>query len=145
MACEPGRGDKFCPSGTVAFTAKLKVDDSYPCYAGTLKFTNLLVNEGGGYCPKTGVFTCPVDGFYYFAVHMSVYGCGQGAISKNGEKVVSLYQTSLPDKCSQVASMSSVIKLCENDEVSVNIWGPGRNDIFATVDNDTVFTGFRLG
>ncbi|KAK9520638.1 hypothetical protein VZT92_020509 [Zoarces viviparus] len=144
MAYEPGRGDSISPSGTVAFTAKLKVDDSYPCYSGALKFTNLLVNEGGGYCPKTGVFTCPADGLYYFAVHLSVYGRGQGVISKNGEKVVSLYQTSLPDKRSQVASMSSVIKLCENDEVSVNIWGPGRNDIFASVDNDTVFTGFRL-
>ncbi|XP_068563973.1 complement C1q and tumor necrosis factor-related protein 9-like [Cebidichthys violaceus] len=145
MAYEPGRGDNIPPSGTVAFTAKLSVHDSYPCYSGVLKFTTLLVNEGGGYSPDTGVFTCPLDGFYYFTVHMSVYGRGQGTIFKNGEKVVSLYHTSLPDKCSQVASMSSVIRLSKRDEVSVNIWGPGRNDIFATDDNDTVFTGFRLG
>ncbi|XP_034404744.1 complement C1q and tumor necrosis factor-related protein 9-like [Cyclopterus lumpus] len=145
MAYEPGRGDSDSHTGTVAFTAKLNVDDSYPCYSGALKLTTVLVNEGGGYSPDTGVFSCPRGGFYYFTVHMSVYGRGQCDILKNGEKVVSLYHTSLPDKCSQVASMSSVIKLSKNDEVFVNLWGPGRNDIFATVDNDTVFAGFRLG
>lgn len=134
-----------CHPGTVAFTAKLNVDDSYPCHSGVLKFTIVLVNEGEGYSPDTGIFSCPVDGFYHFTVHVSVYGRGQCAIFKNREKVVSLYHTSLPDKCSQVASMSSVIKLSKQDEVWVNIWGPGRNDIFATQDNDTVFTGVRLG
>ncbi|TNN69741.1 DNA-directed RNA polymerase II subunit RPB9 [Liparis tanakae] len=62
--------------GTVAFTAKLNVDESYPCYSGALKLTTVLVNEGGGYNPDTGIFSCPLDGFYYFSVHMSVYGCG---------------------------------------------------------------------
>ncbi|XP_027136456.1 complement C1q and tumor necrosis factor-related protein 9 [Larimichthys crocea] len=145
MAYEPGRGDNLPSTGTVAFTAKLNVDDSYPCHSGVLKFTTVLVNEGEGYSPDTGIFSCPVDGFYHFTVHVSVYGRGQCAIFKNREKVVSLYHTSLPDKCSQVASMSSVIKLSKQDEVWVNIWGPGRNDIFATQDNDTVFTGVRLG
>ncbi|XP_068440154.1 complement C1q tumor necrosis factor-related protein 5-like [Clinocottus analis] len=145
MAYIPGRGDSVPPSGLVAFTAKLNVDESHPCYSGALKLTTVLVNEGGGYSPDTGVFSCPLDGFYYFTVHMTVYGRGQCAIFKNGEKVVSLYHTSLPDKCSQVASVSSVIKLSKKDEVFVNNWGPGRNDIIATVDNDTVFAGFRLG
>ncbi|XP_070762544.1 complement C1q and tumor necrosis factor-related protein 9A-like [Enoplosus armatus] len=141
----PGRGDSVPPSGTVAFTAKLNIEDSYPCHSGVLKFATVLVNEGEGYSPDAGVFTCPMDGFYHFTVHASVYGRGQCAIFKNGEKVVSLYHTSLPDKCSQVASISSVIKLSKKDNVWVNTWGPGRNDIFATEDNDTVFAGFRLG
>lgn len=110
-----------------------------------LKFAKVLVNEGGGYSADTGVFVCPVDGFYYFSVHASIYGRGQCAIAKNGEKVVSLYHTTLPDKCSQVASMSSVVKLAKKDQVAVNIWGVGRNDIFATGDNDTVFSGVLLG
>lgn len=131
--------------GTVAFTAKLDANDSYPCHSGVLNFRSVLINEGGGYSPETGIFTCPVEGLYHFTVHVSVYGRGQCAIFKNGQKVVSLYHTSLPDKCSQVASIGSVVKLSKNDEVMVNIWGPGRNDIFATEDNDTVFIGVRLG
>lgn len=131
--------------GPVAFTAKLNVCDSYPTHSGVLKFANVLVNEGSGYSAERGLFVCPVDGFYYFSVHASVYGRGQCAIIKNGEKVVSLYHTTLPDKCSQVASISSVVKLAKEDEVAVNIWGVGRNDIFATEDNDTVFSGVLLG
>lgn len=131
--------------GSVAFTAKLNVCDSYPSHSGVLKFAKVLVNQGAGYSADTGLFVCPVDGFYYFCVHASVYGRGQCALVKNGEKVVSLYHTTLPDKCSQVASMSSVLKLARKDEVAVSIWGPGRNDIFATEDNDTVFSGILLG
>ncbi|CAG6005982.1 unnamed protein product [Menidia menidia] len=145
MAFDPPRGDNVSSSGSIAFTAKLIECESYPCHSGVLKFRNVLINEGGGYNPETGVFTCPLDGVYYFIVHASVYGRGQCGIFKNGEKVVSLYHTSLPDKCSQVATVSSVVKLSKTDEVSVNLWGPGRNDIFATADNDTVFSGFRLG
>lgn len=131
--------------GPVAFTAKLNECDSYPTHSGVLKFANVLVNEGFGYNKNTGLFVCPVDGFYYFSVHASVCGRGQCAIVKNGEKVVSLYHTSLPDKCSQVASMSSVVKLAKEDKVAVNIWGVEKNDIFAAEDNDTVFSGVLLG
>ncbi|KAM9359008.1 complement C1q and tumor necrosis factor-related protein 9-like [Symphorus nematophorus] len=132
----------------IAFSAKLNVDDSYPKHSGILKFANVLVNEGGGYSPDTGVFTCPVDGLYHFIVHMTVYGRGQCAIFKNGEKVVSLYHTNEPDtlsyNSSHVASVSSVVKLSKKDEVWINLFGQGREDIFATEDNDTIFTGFYL-
>ncbi|XP_074536179.1 complement C1q and tumor necrosis factor-related protein 9-like [Halichoeres trimaculatus] len=132
-------------TGPVAFTAKLNVDDSYPKKAGILKFANVLINQGNGYNPETGIFTCPKDGLYYFIVHVSVFGVGECAIFKDGKEVVSIYHTSLPDKCSQMASISSVIQMKKHDVVWVNLWGPGRNDIFATKDNDTVFVGFILG
>uniref|UniRef100_A0A667XC19 C1q domain-containing protein n=1 Tax=Myripristis murdjan TaxID=586833 RepID=A0A667XC19_9TELE len=125
----------------IAFTAKLNIADSTPYHSGVLKFADVIVNEGGAYSPDTGVFTCPVDGFYHFTVHMSVYGRAQCAIYKNGESVASLYHTSEPDKCSQVASVSSVLQLSEKDKVWVNLWGHGRHDIIATEDNDTVFVG----
>ncbi|XP_058489233.1 complement C1q and tumor necrosis factor-related protein 9-like [Solea solea] len=146
MEFSPRRGDNVSPSdpGPVAFTAKLDVCDSYPKHSGVLKFTTVVVNEGDSYSPDTGIFMCPVEGLYHFTIHVSVYGRGQCAIFKNGEKVVSLYHTSLPDKCSQVASVSSVVKLSKNDQVWVNLWGCDRNDIFASVDNDTVFVGVRL-
>jgi len=128
----------------VAFTAKLAQADSYPCYTGVLKFANVSVNEGGAYDPVTGIFTCPLGGFYYFTAHMSVYGRAQCAICKNGETVVSLYHTSLPNKCSQVASVSGVVKPDKNDQVWVTTWGLGRNDFFASPDNDSIFVGFHL-
>lgn len=56
-----------------------------------------------------------------------------------------LLPSALPDKCSQVASMSSVVKLAQKDRVAVNIWGIGRNDVFAAEDGDTVFSGILVG
>ncbi|CAB1420644.1 unnamed protein product [Pleuronectes platessa] len=48
---------------------------------------------------------------------------------KNEEKVVSRYHTSLPDKCSQVASISLRVKLSRNHCIWVNLWGSDRNDM----------------
>lgn len=132
----------------VAFTAKLNVADSHPKHSGALKFSSVELNEGKGYSPETGVFTCPADGLYLFTVHITVYGEGQCALVKNGEKVTSLRHANQPDELSynssQVATMSSVIPLTKEDKVWVNLWGRSRNDIFATEDNDTIFTGFCL-
>lgn len=49
----------------------------------------------------------------------------------------------LPDKCFQVTSMTSVVMPVKKGKVAVNIWGVGRNGIFA--DNDTVSSGVLLG
>lgn len=129
----------------VAFTAKLNTAHSTPYHSGVLKLVDVLVNEGEAYSPDTGIFTCPLEGFYHFTVHMSVNGRAQCAIFKNGESLASVYHTSLPDKCSQVASVSSTVQLSEGDMVWVNLWGHGRHEIIATDDNDTVFVGFYLG
>uniref|UniRef100_A0A4W5KGZ8 C1q domain-containing protein n=1 Tax=Hucho hucho TaxID=62062 RepID=A0A4W5KGZ8_9TELE len=132
------------PRKIVAFTAKLNICDSYPTHSSILKFANVLVNEGDGYSTHTGKFNCPLAGLYHFTLHMSTYGRAQCSILKNGQRVVSAYHTSLPDKCCQVVSIGSVIELTEGDQVWVNLWGPTRHDIFATEDNDTVFVGFLL-
>ena len=133
------------PGGVVAFTAKLAVGDSYPTHAGVLKFADVSVNTAGAYNYESGIFTCPRKGYYHFMVHMSVYGLGQCAIRKNGVVVASLYDTSLPDKGSQVSTVSSVVELERCDTVWVSTYGPGRNDFFATSNNETIFVGFRLG
>lgn len=129
----------------IAFTAKLNTAHSTPYHSGILKLVDVLANEGDAYNPGTGVFTCPLEGLYHFTVHMSVCGRAQCAIFKNGESLASVYHTSLPNQCSQVASISSTVPLSEGDEVWVNLWGHGRHEIIATEDNDTVFVGFRLG
>ena len=130
--------------GVVAFTAKLAVADSYPTHTGILKFANVTVNTASAYNNSSGIFICPRKGYYHFMVHMSVYGVGQCAIRKNGEIVATLYDTS-HEKRSQVSTVSCVVKLNKNDNVWVSVYGPGRNDFFATADNDSIFVGFRLG
>lgn len=133
----------------MAFTAKLRIDDGHQKHNGVLKFANVPLNQGGGYSPETGVFTCPAAGLYHFVVNVTVYGHGQCALLKNGEKVTSLHHVNKPDvlsyNSSHVASVGGLVRLAQQDKVWVNLWGAGRHDIFATEDNDTIFTGFCLG
>ncbi|CAL9684325.1 unnamed protein product [Knipowitschia caucasica] len=76
---------------------------------------------------------------------MSVAGRAHCEIYKNGESTTTLYDTSHPHNCTQVATISSILELKEKDQVWVNLWGHGRHEIVATEDNDTVFVGFYLG
>lgn len=142
----------FLPSHTgrpVAFTAKLKIDECRQKQDGVLTFADVSLNQGEGYNADTGVFTCPAAGLYHFIVSVTVYGRVQCAILKNGEKVLSLYHANKPDalsyNSSHVASISGLVRLVQRDRVWVNLCGQGRHDIFATEDNDTIFTGFCLG
>ncbi|XP_068601754.1 complement C1q and tumor necrosis factor-related protein 9-like [Brachionichthys hirsutus] len=133
------------PRKVIAFTAKLNVAHSTPYHAGVLQLVDVLVNEGNGYNPETGIFTCPLEGLYHFILHMSVLGRAQCAIFKDGASLASVYHTSLPDKCCQVASISTTVRLSKGDKVWVNLWGHGRHEIIATEENDTAFVGFYLG
>lgn len=129
----------------VAFTAKLDPAHSSPYHSGVLKLTRVLLNQGDAYDQQLGIFTCPLAGLYHFTVHMSLQGRAQCALYRNGESLASLYHTSLPNGCSQVASISSTAALDAGDRVWVNLWGHGRHEIMASEDSDTVFVGFLLG
>lgn len=129
----------------MAFTARLNQAHSSPYHSGVLKLLDVLANQGDAYSPDTGVFTCPLQGLYHFALHVSVCGRAQCAIFKNGQSLASVYHTSLPNGCCQVASTSCTVLLALGDRVWVNLWGHGRHQIIATPDNHTVFVGFHLG
>ncbi|XP_010789318.1 EMILIN-1-like [Notothenia coriiceps] len=63
----PG-GDAHVPR--LAFSAALTVPMER---AGTIVFDKTFVNEGDFYDPKTGVFTAPVDGHYFFSAVLTGY------------------------------------------------------------------------
>ncbi|XP_055010329.1 EMILIN-1-like [Boleophthalmus pectinirostris] len=54
----------------LSFSAALTVPVEKP---GTVVFDKILVNEGDFYDPKTGIFTAPVDGRYFFSAILTGY------------------------------------------------------------------------
>ena len=55
---------------TVAFHADYVKDLILDQNKEVLVFQNIITNEGSGYDKSTGIFTAPVDGVYYFTVHV---------------------------------------------------------------------------
>ncbi|KAK7503001.1 hypothetical protein BaRGS_00005627 [Batillaria attramentaria] len=58
----------------VGFTVALRSDRMTNVSAGqTVKFDHIYVNSGGGFDPKTGVFTAPAEGLYVFFIKTEVH------------------------------------------------------------------------
>lgn len=55
-----------CSGAVVAFHAALKSHLRNVPVNTILKFEDVLLNKGNGYDPKTGVFTAPANGIYFF-------------------------------------------------------------------------------
>ena len=89
-------------------------------------YDHIITNEGLGYDRQTGIFTCPVDGFYYFEIHalsQSFHGFVNLFLLHNSVGVISvnIYDTNDYNE----ASNSVTIRLRKNDQVKVVSWNDG--------------------
>lgn len=91
-------------------------------------YDQINVNYGGAYNNKTGKFTAPCCGFYFFS-YSSLPGRGlqtDVALMKNGT-VASLIHSVLPKDSSQLATKCTILQLHKGDQVWVklvsgNLW-----------------------
>ncbi|XP_053484627.1 adiponectin-like [Ictalurus furcatus] len=94
------KGQKGDPGimAKVAFSATLSTLTSVSRNIGpyserrTLVYENALTNVGNAYNPKTGIFTAPVKGVYYFSIVLfNPFDNSTGlSLMKNGEAIVSV-------------------------------------------------------
>ncbi|VDI59292.1 Hypothetical predicted protein [Mytilus galloprovincialis] len=100
-----------------AFTATLKSHLTLS-RGNTIKYDNVILNQGRGYSPKTGIFTATKSGLYLIsATVMSNGGVALGAyISKNGANLMNLYG---PGIHGGTQTVSPVLNLEKGDKVSV--------------------------
>nr|CAD83837.1 sialic acid binding lectin [Cepaea hortensis] len=128
---------------TVAFTAVL--DKNLVLENGdTLIPNKILINYGGGYNDKTGIFTAPKSGIYHLGVHAqtSLQSNLWLALYHNDNYVFSIYgrQTEYSDGGANAA----ILPLKKGDKVHVK--ARDKSSLLGRPDNIyTTFTGFRLG
>ncbi|XP_069374342.1 cerebellin 11 [Paralichthys olivaceus] len=114
-----------------------------PCTDKSLIFKRVFSNSGDAYDQNTGIFTAPVDGFYFFS--FSTYGYNtnvMGAIlMKNGILQISTYESPTADG-SDSSSNAVVLRLAAGDKVHMELWDNGR--VFDNLNGHTTFSGFLL-
>ncbi|KAH3851283.1 complement C1q tumor necrosis factor-related protein 3-like [Dreissena polymorpha] len=84
-------------SATVAFTALLNKPKENIGRGQKIIFQNVVLNKGGAYNPRTGVFTAPVTGLYLFSatlLHEPERGSLHAALVHSGRRVALLHATS---------------------------------------------------
>jgi hypothetical protein len=72
---------------TVAFSAVMTHAVQHLGDKQTIKFDKVLLNDGSGYVPSTGVFTAPLSGTYLFIYNFGHHGTGETWLElvKNGD------------------------------------------------------------
>merc|ERR1719239_645886 len=108
-----------------------------------LIFDKIVTNVGNGYSSQTGVFTSPIDGYYFVELH--IFEDGEHDfffdLQHNGSKVISVNKNGNSGHGS--ASGSVTLKLRKNDQLKVVGWG-WPSDIYGDSNYLSTIFGGRL-
>lgn len=104
--------------GEVSFSAGLTHDQTIQ-HAGNVIFNKVFSNKGSGYDNNTGVFTCPLAGYYVFQFHMLAqnYRSAWLELYKNADYIESVYGHNTDDYAS--GGNSVILKLAQGDTISI--------------------------
>lgn len=148
----PGpKGDPgtILPRARVAFCATLENSIPGPSNGessnpSVIKFDTIMTNVGKGYNSRTGIFTAPISGTYFFTFSGLTY-TGQNmflSLKKNGHNFLTAFGAGDCGKCQYgMATNSGVIYLTKADQTWVELAGGLRND---QNEHYTSFSGFLI-
>ncbi|KAI4904175.1 hypothetical protein NFI96_004556 [Prochilodus magdalenae] len=128
----------------VAFSAALTATVTDSNGDADLVFSHVITNIGGGYNPKTGVFTAPTRGVYYFRFTVWCYNSGYYTgiyLYKNNDVQTYLYTYNY-DGYGKFISGGVTVQLEVGDTVRTKI--PKDYYIYHTGTNPNIFSGFML-
>ncbi|XP_041925279.1 complement C1q tumor necrosis factor-related protein 3-like [Alosa sapidissima] len=135
-------GPKVAFSASLAASGEiyLKQSDASP----NLVYKRIFTNTGDAYDSKTGTFTAPVKGIYFFS--FSTFGYNDflsGAIlTKNGHYMVSSYDPPSPGDRGDTGGNSAILQLEKGERVSMRLWETSQ--VFDNLNGHTTFSGFLL-
>ncbi|XP_008057448.1 otolin-1 [Carlito syrichta] len=124
-----------------AFSAALS--KPFPPPYTPIRFDRLLYNDQGSYSPATGKFNCTIPGAYVFSYHVTVKGrpARISLVARNKRQFKSR-ETLYGQEIDQ-ASLLIILKLSAGDQVWLEV-SKDWNGVYASAEDDSVFTGFLL-
>ncbi|XP_045176918.2 complement C1q-like protein 4 [Mercenaria mercenaria] len=131
----------------ISFTAILNHDVNDPNQHQTIKFNQVITNEGNGYDIHTGVFACPESGMYLLSVFAGERGIGGGAwvsIRVNSVAVVEAVVETFHDKQDLQGGNVVLKRLNKGDTVWVEAIGNHDHVERAPTVGITTFSGVYL-
>ncbi|XP_051899603.1 complement C1q tumor necrosis factor-related protein 3-like isoform X3 [Pristis pectinata] len=130
------------PGAQVVFDVEHSGNGAIVTAVTTIIYDKINVNKGEGYSGKTGKFTAPRCGLYFFS-YSSLPGRGMKTdvqLLKNG-KEVSLIHSVLPKDSSQLSMRNIILELHKGDEVWVQLIA---GNLWSKIGSLS-FQGFLLG
>ena len=121
----------------------VRVDVSLTIAKGeTVKFDNIINNEGGGYSVDTGMFTAPVNGTYLFSAH-AFHNLDMLILHMIWEDAY-IMQAQNDEQEAGAGSCSAVLRVNQGDHVYVRL--PFSNKLASTVTlySNNYFTGVLI-
>ena len=85
-------------ASVVGFSVYIESGTHYPGEGEIISFPLVMTNNGGHYDPSDSVFTCPINGTYYFTFSLYTSHLNDGEvitayIKKDGERLSEVYCT----------------------------------------------------
>ncbi|KAM3612898.1 uncharacterized protein V6R79_016643 [Siganus canaliculatus] len=134
-----------CNCGSTARSAfSVAVTKSYPKERLPIRFSRILLNEGGHYNATSGKFVCVIPGVYYFTYDITLANKHLAiGLVHNGQYKIKTFDANTGNH--DVASGSTVLHLRQSDQVWLQIFYSEQNGLFFDPFwTDSTFTGFLI-
>ncbi|KAM8732693.1 uncharacterized protein c1qtnf2 [Acanthopagrus schlegelii] len=134
-----------CNCGSTARSAfSVAVTKSYPKERLPIRFSRIMLNEGGHYNTSSGKFVCVIPGVYYFTYDITLANKHLAiGLVHNGQYKIKTFDANTGNH--DVASGSTVLHLQKSDQVWLQIFYSEQNGLFFDPFwTDSTFTGFLI-
>ncbi|XP_031440796.1 complement C1q tumor necrosis factor-related protein 3-like [Clupea harengus] len=130
---------KVAFSTSLSSSGEVFLDHSSP----NVVYKHIFINAGNAYDSKTGAFTAPVKGLYYFSFSTFGYNNFPGGtiLNKNGRLMVSTYEFSTSSDQSDTGGNSVILQLEAGEKVTMTLH---KSHVFDNDNHHTTFSGFLL-
>ena len=134
-------------SGEIAFSAYLSYIIPHLAPGHTIKYDQIIINDGNAYNHYTGIFTVPTTGVYLLTFHFDVQDNRKEGIKLvvNNRNIVDAVASGLSGYGNNMGGKTAIIKLIQGEKVWLESYDSADGEILSTTSYKlTTFAGVLL-